>query len=61
MNRFINFLKAVLPFAKALAAMTPSPADDTIIAILESLLANPDNAPAVLASMKEKGMVVPPT
>ena len=57
MDRAIAFLKAILPYLKMLAAITPSTSDDAIVAILEALVNKPQNAQAAVAALKEKGLV----
>lgn len=53
----MEMLRAMLPFLKLVAANTPTPVDDALVAILEQLLANPQKAPEALAALKEKGLV----
>ena len=56
MSKVLDFLRSVLPFLKQLAALTSTPADDEVLAIIAMLLANPSQAGAVKAHMESKGM-----
>lgn len=51
MSKFVQMLTSMLPFLKVAAAVTPTPVDDAIVAILEGLVKDPSKAPQVLAAM----------
>lgn len=46
MNAIVAMIKAILPAAKFIAALTKTQVDDHIVAILEKIVADPVNATA---------------
>lgn len=50
-----NLLKTIIPFLKAGAAQTPTPVDDALVMILETIINNQNRAPEVLSILQAHG------
>jgi len=62
MGNVLRFLKAALPTLKLLAAVTPTPIDDLVLAVIDEILklvdsgADPATIKAALGAMKAKAI-----
>jgi hypothetical protein len=56
MDKILALLRASLPVMKLIAAMTPTPADDALVKLLENILLKPGDALAMLGALKAKGL-----